>query len=228
MADRIWDSVLVPSSEQWGLKGTARTGGQSFSGAEQLVESPTARVTASLTIPCNTREKVLAARRVIALGRSQVWVLGPIEVRRAPWAVDPLTGGKITYARQDGGAATPYDRASDFVLASAALLNTTTITVTRRAGGHVLPGQFLSIGNRLHTIVDLLSGDPTEAGSGLAIPGNITLSIRPWTRADYAAGAAVEFGRPVCRMRLASDDTGDLALQLSRMGSATFDFVEAT
>lgn len=191
------------------------------------MESPAARMTASLTIPCNTRAKVLAARRVIALGRAQAWILGPVEVRRAPWAIDPLTGGAITYAGQIGGASTPYDRASDFVLGADAGLNATTITVARRAGGRLIPGQFLSIGNRLHTIVDLLSADPTEAGSGLAIPGSITLAIRPWTRAAYAAGASVELARPVGRMRLASDDTGALALQLSQFGSLPLDLVEA-
>lgn len=226
MPDRIWDPVLVPSSEQWVPRNTARTGGQSFTGVEQLVESPTARMTASLTIPCNTRAKVLAARRVIALGRTQAWMLGPVEVNRAPWAIDPLTGGAITYAGQISGAAAPYNDASDFVLAADAALNATAITVTRRAGGHLIPGQLLSIGGQLRTIVDLLSDDPTEAGTGLALPGNIGLAIRPWTRAAFAAGTPVEFGRPVGRMRLASDETGALMLQLSRTGTVTFDFVE--
>ena len=227
MPDRIWDPVLVPSSEQWVPRNTARTGGQSFTGAEQLVESPAARMTASLTIPCNTKAKVLAARRMIALGRSQIWIVGPVVGWRAPWAIDPMTGGAITYAGQDPSAATPYDRASDFVLGADAALNATTLTVTRRAGGHLIPGQFLSIGNQLRTIVDLLSDDPTEAGSGLATPGNIDLAIRPWIKTAFAAGTPVEFGRPVGRMRLASDDTGALSLQLSHTGAVTFDLVEA-
>lgn len=227
MPDRIWDSVLVPSSEQWVPRNTARTGGQSFTGAEQLVESPAARMTASLTIPCNTKAKVLAARRLIALGRSQVWVVGPVEVNRAPWGLDELTGGSITYATQEPGAGQPNGTALDLILRDAAALNATQIVVTRRAGGHIIPGQFLSIGNRMATIVDLLSPDPTDAASGFAVPGDIVLAIRPWTRDTYAAGTAVEMGRPVCRMRMASDDTGALLLQLSKTGTLNLDLVEA-
>ncbi len=55
----------------------------------------------------------------------------------------------------------------------------------------------------------------------------MTATIRPWLRTDYADGAAIEFGRPLGVMRLASDDTGSLELQLSRYGTVTLEFVEA-
>lgn len=227
MADRVWNSILVPSAEQWGLRNTARSGGQSFAGNEQVVESPAARVAASLTIPCNTPAKVLAMRAALALGRAQVWIVGPVEVSRAPWGIDPLVGGAITYAQQDASAAPPYDRAIDVVLRDAAPLNATTLVITRRAGGFLLPGQYLSIGNRLHTIVDLASPNPINPLTEMPVPGDLAVVVRPWTRAAYGAGAPIELGRPVCRMRLASDDTGALQLQLSRLGTVTLDLVEA-
>ncbi len=78
MADRLWNPILVPSAEQWSLKNATRTGGQSFSGSEQQTESPAARWAASLTIPCGTQAKVLAMRATLALGRLQVWIVGPV------------------------------------------------------------------------------------------------------------------------------------------------------
>ncbi len=79
-----WPSILVPSSEDWSLRGGTRSGGQTFEGNEQIVASPTARWKATLSIPCMRREQVLALRRVIAGGRTQLWNIGPIETTRAP------------------------------------------------------------------------------------------------------------------------------------------------
>lgn len=225
MPDRPWNPILVPSAEQWGLKTATRTGGPSFSGTEQLTQSPAARWAASLTIPCGTPAKVLAMRAALALGRSQVWIVGPVEVPRAPWGVEPWTGGRIAYATQSPSASPPYGRAIDFILGADAPLNATALNLTRQAGGHVTPGHVLSIGHRLHTVVDLLSPDPTHPTAGSAIPGDLVIGIRPWTRDAHAAGTPVKFGRPTGRMRLASDDTG--ALQLSRFGTVSLDLVEA-
>ena len=83
-----------------------------------------------------------------------------------------------------------------------------------------------SIGNRLHMIVDLPSGelaDPSVQGP----PGAIAATIRPWLRADYADGTPLEFGKPLGTMRLATDDTGAMELQLSRFGTVSLDLVEA-
>ncbi|MFC6746041.1 hypothetical protein ACFQFG_15800 [Methylobacterium persicinum] len=209
-------------------------GGQSFSGHEQLTRSPAARWAASLTIPCGTRETVLAMRAALALGRSQVWIVGPVEVSRAPWFVDPMTGGGISYGM--GAVASAYDpafetnpdtaSALDFQIAVPAPINTATLTIQRNRGGLLQPGMMCSIAGRLHLITSLLTGDP-GADVGDAKPGQIDIEVRPWTRADYPAATPVEFGRPVCRMRLASDDTGALHLQLSRAGSVSLDLIEA-
>ena len=97
-APLYWPSVLMPSSEDWSLRGGTRSGGQTFQGNETVVASPSARWKATLTIPCMRREQVLAMRRIIALGRTQTWYVGPVESSRAPWNID-LVGGKITYVR---------------------------------------------------------------------------------------------------------------------------------
>ncbi|MDR6952292.1 hypothetical protein J2X65_001647 [Ancylobacter sp. 3268] len=87
-----------------------------------------------------------------------------------------------------------------FHLAADADLRATQITVTRELGGDLRRGMKFSIVDRMHIITSI----PTVSGA------ESTFEIRPPTRAYAAAGAAVEFGHPVCRMQLVSDDEGGL------------------
>ncbi len=153
---------------------------------------------------------------------------------RAPWFVDPLTGGPISdamgaaHAALDPAFGANPDTAAtlDFQIATPTALNATSVTVQRNRGGLLAPGMMLSVANRLHILTALLTDDP-GAEAGYAQPGRIGIEIRPWTRAEYPAGTPIQFGRPVARMRLASDDTGALQLQLSRTGSVSLDLIEA-
>jgi hypothetical protein len=237
MAPLIWPSILVPSSESWNVnRGASRSGGRSLANQEQVVVGPSGFVTATLTVPCNKPAKVLAMRALLAGldGRAGTVLVGPFEVARAPWFVDPLTGGKITTCRGDQDAAldAAWDANADtsadldFRAAGAIAMNATALTVKRNRGGLLAPGMFFEIASRLHMITALTTADPTGDG-GLAAPGNIGIQFRPWTRADYPANTAIELGHPRCTMRLASDDTGAMELQLSRYGSVTLDLVEA-
>lgn len=229
MADLLaWPGVLMPSSEDWSLRGGTRSGGQTFEGNEQIIASPTARWRATLNIPCWEPEHTLAMRRLIALGRAQAWAVGPYEYDRAPWNID-FIGSKITYAQALSNPAVYFGDQSaslDFRLFGPALMNAPIIAVKRNRGGVLRPGMIFSIGDRLHTIVDL-SGEPGSPG-GQGAPNTVmNLTIRPWLRADYADGTALEFGTPRGTMRLASDDTGAMELQLSRYGTVAVDLVEA-
>ena len=230
MADPLtWPSVLVPSSEDWSLRGGTRSGGQTFQGNDQVVTSPTARWKATLTIPCFTREKVMAMRRVIALGRTQTWSVGPVETTRAPWNID-LVGGKITYgraAKQPDIYIGDQDPKLLFQVADDAALNATLLIAYRFRGGVLEPGMMFSIAGRLYSLVDLPAGELGTAPGTQGLPGRILLSLRPWLRAAAVSGDAIEFGAPVGTMRLASDDTGAMELQLSRYGTVTVDLVEA-
>ncbi|MBW4980733.1 hypothetical protein KZZ05_20880, partial [Marinobacter adhaerens] len=156
-----------------------------------------------------TRETSLAMRRIIALGRSVVWNVGPCENTRAPWNID-LVGGKITYGRaaQRPDVYIGDQRPDlDFKVAAAAAMNAVELTIQRNRGGVLEHGMMLSIGGKLHTIVDLPNGELADPGSqGPA--GTVTIVIRPWLRMDVGAGTPVEFGSPNGLMRLASDDTG--------------------
>lgn len=235
MADsQTWPSVLVPSSEDWSLRGGTRSGGQTFQGNEQIVASPTARWTAALTIPCFTPDKIRQMRRVVALGRSQAWLVGPVEISRAPWFVDPETGGGVTYAQGASDAAVDAAYASndetssnlDFEFARAIPKNAVHASVFRKRGGLPSAGALFSIAGRMHVITELTSADPINAATGLAKPGFFGINVRPWFRDQYAPGTKLEFGAPQVLMRLATDDTGAMDLQLSRHSTVTLNLVE--
>ena len=235
MAPMPWPSILVPSSEAWNPnKGSSRSSGRSLTNSEQVVEGPSGYATASLTIPCNRPEKVLAMRAALAMGRAQTWLIGPFEYSRAPWATDAY-GRRITpkllrrpaldgTAFADGGARAIADALIPATVAEAAALNATSLRITRPLGtvfredvvstilGALTPGLFFEVAGRLHMIV--------------AVAGDV-VTFRPWLRAATPAGTPVNLVSPKSTMRLASDDTGSLELQLSRMGVVTLDFVEA-
>lgn len=199
MAALPFPSILRPTREAWSPRGGARSGGQTFEGTEQAVEAPTAAWRATVTYPCRTREAVLAMRSVLDYGRAQTWLVGPCDCYFAPRASDGTVPA--------------------FALAANAALNSTSLTLSRSASAVLSPGMTFSIGNRLHRIVALPSGD---TGSG-----NVAVTIRPWLRAAYSAGQSVEFAAPVGTMRLASPDTGEMMLDLSRMGIVTIEWAEA-
>jgi hypothetical protein len=228
MADPLpWPSVLMPSSEDWSLRGGTRSGGQTFQGNEQIVVSPTARWKATLNIPCWEPEHVLAMRRVIALGRSQLWFVGPFEEPRAPWNID-LVGGKITYLQAAQNPAVYFGDQSatlDFRISGDTGAGSTTIAIMRNRGGVLGLGMLFGIGGRMHTIVGLSGEIGTPGTQGT--PGIVEAAIRPWLRAGSGNGTPIEFGAPGTIMRLASDDTGALELQLSRYGTVTIELVEA-
>lgn len=236
MAVLDWPAILIPSNETWALRGTSRSGGQTFDGTEQVVASPTARWAATLTVPCNTRAKVLAMRALLMGldGRAGRVLVGPNETTRAPWYVDPLTGGRITYGRgsldaaRDPNYAVNPDTSSalDFRVQATVGLNGIALTAQRVRGGVLERGMFFSVLNRLHMVTALPNGELATPGQ-FGPPGNIPLQFRPWTLQSYPAGTAIEFGRPRTPMMLTTDDTGALELQLARTGVATVDLVQA-
>lgn len=229
MADALpWPGVLVPASESWSPRGGTRSGGQTFLGTEQIVASPSARWKATLSIPCMRRDAVLAMRRVVAFGRTQTWLVGPRENTRAPWNID-FVGGRITYGwaeRRPDIYVGDQTATLAFRLSGPAAMNAATIAIRRERGGVLEPGMVFSIDGRLHTIVDLV-GETGMPGSQGARGTILTAAIRPWLRADYDDGTAIEFGRPLGTMRLATDDTGAMEQQLSQFGTVSLDLVEA-
>lgn len=224
-------TLTVVKASRPRLSNPSRGGGPGLDGTEQLVVAPGGgRWTWSVTIQVRTRDDVLDLDAFILgmAGRAGTAIVPIFDGQRAPWNVDPLTGGFITPAKA------AYDRAIDpaydtnpdttgalaFTLGAVAEMNATTLTVARATGGVIRPGMFLSIGAEMHVVTAL---DTPDAGG----PATLSVSILPWLRDDHPAGTAVEFASPVCLARLASDDTGKLDLDLLRFGQVTLDFVEA-
>jgi hypothetical protein len=222
-----WPRVLVPASESWHLQNTSRSGGVSLTGSEQVVASGASRWRASLSIPISRDEQVLAWRALVAGldGRAGTVLVGPTDARRAPWGTDAY--GRVLspslYRRRhlDGTPfADPPDLAESLItatLAAEAAIRAASITIRVTQGSAPSPGNYLEIANRLHIVTAILG----QSGQDTAC------QIRPGLRASAAAGAAVRLVSPKCEMRLASDETGDLELQLARFGTVAVELVEA-
>ncbi|MFY9292682.1 MAG: hypothetical protein WAP03_18610 [Methylorubrum rhodinum] len=200
MAPLAWPSVLKASAEAWNFNaGASRAGPPSLTNVEQAITAPTGRVRASLTVPCNTPARVLAMRALLAGldGRAGTVLVGPCEAGRRP------SGPR------------------SFRLAAAAALNATTLSIRRTSGGLLQAGQVVGIGgNRLHLITRLNGTDDGGVGP-------VSVTVRPWLRAAYAANTVLQMGAPLCEMQLATDDVPALELSLSRRGVVTLDLVEA-
>lgn len=223
-------------SEGWRIENASRTGGATILGQQQFSQSPAGRWRGRMQFRCITEDDYLEVDGFLAAldGSANTFYLGPIDWRGRPWNTDPLTGGRITPDRALASAAVDpaYGTNPDtsgtlnFALAEAASLNATTLLLQRNRGGAVKRGQYLSLGGRLHIITGLLSADPVDL-SGRPAAGTIRVSIRPWLRAEYAAGTAAEFARPMGLMRLAPDATPLLERTTSPLSDLPLDFTEA-
>lgn len=90
-----------------------------------------------------------------------------------------------------------------------------TIMVTK--GARLVPGHYFSIAGRLHLVTRVL-----DASGGAA-----TVEFRPPLRATVADLEPVELIAPKAPMRLASDDTAAMELDLGRFATLQLDLVEA-
>ena len=228
MADAL-PSRLRCSTESWRLQNASRSGGQSISGTQQFVASPSSQWRAKISLHLLDDADYLEARGWLASldGQAGTFLVGPTDWRGVPWILDPYTSAPITPRVQKANAAvdTAYTSNPDtagslqFALTSSAPMNATVIRVTRVSGGLLKRGQYLGIGGRMHTIVV----PPIDTGKA----GDIDLAIRPWLRADYPAGTAIQFAAPQTLMRLADADQGDITMTTSPLADLSLDLIEA-
>lgn len=108
----------------------------------------------------------------------------------------------------------------DFKVSVAAAIGSTKVSIHRNLGGLLQPGMVFSALGRLHMITALASADTGG-------PATLVATIRPKLRVAWPVGTVLEFGTPVGLMRLASDDTGALELEMARRGTLALDLVEA-
>lgn len=106
--------------------------------------------------------------------------------------------------------------ANRVVLAAAAPLRATELSVNLNDSTGLRPGQFFSIGERLHRVQ--LHWQPS---------GGHRVKIEPPLREAASAGARLEIERPVCRMRCMSETEGLFDQSLAVLPSVSFRFAEA-
>lgn len=102
-------------------------------------------------------------------------------------------------------------------VASNAAARATTLSLTKVAAGDLEPGMRFSIGERLYQIKTVVS----------QTAGAATITINLPLREAVVAGAECNFARPVCLMRLATDEEMDLAIEMARYAFPTINLVEA-
>lgn len=112
-----------------------------------------------------------------------------------------------------GLANTPITR---IVLAAPAALRATQLDLTLVNSTGLRPGQYFSIGDRLHRVQH-----HWQPGAGSRV------MIEPPLRAPAAAGTALEIARPVCRMRMVTETEGLFDQVLSVLPTVTVQFKEA-
>lgn len=227
-----WPATVFPRSGLFYPENQTGSGGVSILGNEQIRVAPSTRWRARFSGPVATEASVLAWRAFVAgMGGRAGTVLVPkweafgprdvngrrlSEVGTALYGDDGLFNDGVNFDLSGWGQ---DDSTVYATLAAPAALNATQISVNYAEGiDGVRPGQYFGIGQRLYMVTQTWQVDEGE-------PTNIRFT--PWLREDMAAGATVIIDRPVCLMRFAQDQTGELELDMGRWGSGGLEFVEA-
>lgn len=190
-------------------------GTPSLSGFQQVVASDAGAWIVTLgEIPLTTPAKVRRWREMDAAadGRRNAFLVPVYDLPRAPWDVDTFsdaTAFSDSTGHRDATAASA-------TVSGAAALRAVQIAINMATLDRPVAGQRFSIGERLYEIASIVS----QVGSVA------TVRIRPPLRVALAGGEAVEFRRPVCKMRLAGDNEMHVDLDLNRFASASVSFVE--
>ena len=224
----MWpDKVLPPQNVNFDIAPRTLAGPSSISGYTQVVASDAGLWKATFgNVVVNRRDRVLTFRAIAVLLEGR---LNPILVPRChayqpnPGNADSLAPGFYDgvphsdgtfFSDGTGYVGSTFSATIRFNLAIRAV---SLVLDIEAGGGTIQPGQDFSIGERMYRVRSV-----TYSSSATA-----TVAFRPPLREAVAAGTSVNFDKPVCRMRLASDDEMNLELQLRRFGAPTVNFIEA-
>lgn len=220
----LWPrSVLKPKRDRFNIAPRNLAGPSSVSGVTQVTTADAGiwRATYSEIIIKRGTSAVLAFRALEVLLEGRLHpVLVPRGCGYQPYETDWRAALKGV-PHSDGS---PFSDKSlyrsnliDIRLTSNIPLRGTAANIQIIRASLVQPGQDFSIGDRMYRIRTV-----TKTGGNTA-----AITFRPPAREAVAAGAHMEFDRPVCRMRLASDNEMDLDLDLVAPWSfPTVNFIE--
>ena len=186
------------------------SGPVSASGLQQVVSSPGGLWTMTAgNFRLRTRAALLAFRAFVAEARGGATEFEArlLDKRQAPW---PVVAGKRVYT--PGGIV--------YALTANALLNDTTVQITRTSGSAPEPGQHFSLtgarwGKRCYRIVTVDGAGP------------YTLGIETGLREDFSAGAAVDFETPGFIARVANGSEIEPDVRLGKMANPSVTFIES-
>jgi hypothetical protein len=211
------------SPREFSLQLAARTlaGPSSISGVSQVVASDAGiwRLTLG-SIPVLDQRRVILWRTLsgLAEGRMNPFLV-PVTRFYQPYAPE-WTSQYEPAPHTDAGVfndGSEYQGAViDVTLASNIPVRGTTANIAIHVAHEIQPGQHFSIGERLYRIRTI-----EKTGEGAA-----TITFRPPAREAATIGTRLEFDLPVCRMRLASDNEMDLALDYGRWAFPSVNFIE--
>lgn len=224
MATILWPrSVLKPKRDPFNIAPRTLAGPSSVSGVTQVSASDAGiwKATFADIIIKRGTASILAFRAIANLLEGR---MHPILVPRccAYQPFDPDWKDLLnrvphsdTSPFSDGGLY--RSRAIDIRLTSNIPLRGTTANIAIITAGQIQPGQDFSVGERMYRIRTVqMTGENTA-----------TITFRPPAREAVSAGTEMEFDRPVCRMRLATDAEMDLDLDLIAQWSfPTVNFIE--
>lgn len=221
-----WPAEVFPATSLFHPENQSRSGGLSLTGSEQVTVSNAGRWRARLVMPVLTDDSVLAWRAFVSMMEGRVGTA--LVPKWDNYSVRDMNGrelSEVPIASYDGGVLnfdlTGLGQSNDQVhaqLAAPVALGATRISITVNDGDGPRPGQYLGIADRLYMV---------QAAWEVTEGGPLQLQIWPRARAATPAATRVILDRPVCLMRFASDQTGELELDMGRWGAPGLEMVEA-
>lgn len=234
MTTVMWPLNMKPGEVMFHPNQVSRSGGRSVSGQEQVVVSSAGFWRAKLIFNTLQRERQakrsnlhMTWRAMLAIleGRSNRVLIGPYDDANTP---DKLSG--ISYAAltsfSDGTTFSDGSEFSQFGTPAevGAAVSRGAMTLTANMiGSHVpQPGQYFGTYDRLYLIkrATLLPYNSPPSHP------QYNLLFWPPLRADLPIGYTLNFDTPVCDMRFATDETGELAIRRHNSSQSTIDMVE--
>lgn len=212
----MWQSVT------FNLTGQSLEPQQSISGAETVVPVPRGRWTATMSFAIKGEAQVLQWQAFLAQMEGRVGTtLVPVRSRFRPLDRD---GHNLAFcATANLADAQTWEhfgfQNTDIAyinVASAASLRATQLDVTLRNSTGLRPGQFFSIGEKLYRV---------QAHWQPSV-GVHRIMFQPPLRTAVFVGQRIDLGRPVCRMRFASEDEGLFDHSLDVLPVVSVNFVE--
>lgn len=190
-------------------------GAPTLSGTTQVVASPAGvwRITFE-GVPLNTPERIKAWRAIEAQAEGRANPLIVPTYDRPALTPDAIENWLTTHS--DG---TPFSDGSRYYssgqeirVGANAVVGAVQLTVNKVQGGLIDAGQHFSIKGRLYRVKYLIS--------------QATVRIWPPLREAIAEGDLMEFDRPSCKVKLASDGAMNAPLTISRFGVGNVSFNE--